>query len=152
MLGPSLPFRLHFELLFGLFTLELSDLWLGNHCACASAPGVVNGSRLLLALILVDCELPWADVFHVEELLLLLGSFDRVHRGDSGCAMLLKALFDVGAWVLGEVAIVKAVLGFLLESHVRFDVFDLAWEVVAIVSVVLFEFLKLVVMECSVNV
>ena len=137
--------------MLGLLTLELGHLRLGNHCPSTSALGIVNKSCVLLALLLLDRKLPWADILDIEELLLGL-RLDWVHRGHPIGSLLLEALFDVGARMPGEITVVKAILGLLLESHVRLDVLDLAWEIVRVVSVVLSELLELEILESLVDV
>ena len=137
--------------MLGLLTLELGHLRLGNHCASASALGIVNKSCVLLALLLLDRKLPWADILDIEELLLGL-RLDWVHRGHSIGSLLLEALFDVSARMPGEITVVKAILSLLLESHVRLDVLHLAWEIVRVVGVVLSELLELEILESLVDV
>jgi hypothetical protein len=106
---------------------------------------------VLLALLLLDCELPWANILYIEEFLLRL-RLDWVHRGHSTGSLLLEPLFDVCARMPSKITVVKAILSFLLESHVGLDVLYLAWEVVHVVGVVLPELLELIILESLVDV
>ena len=106
---------------------------------------------MLLAPLLLDCELPWANILNIKELLLLL-RLDWVHRRASVGSLLLEALFDVLTRMPGEVAVVQTILGLLFEGHVRLDVVHLRREVGTGVTVVLTELFELEFLESLVDV